>query len=149
MQDIAKVMDADGLLVLATKDGDLVTVDGMESAVRVSLFTNARLDESEMPDPMRRGGWIGNLLSGRQLGGKLHALENARITTAYVGKAKEFAARSLDWMTEDNVSRGVSNSVSVQKQHVQHSISIVARDGVKYDYRYLWLKTRPFDLRIV
>lgn len=148
MQDIAKVMNADGLLVLATKNGDLVTVDGLESALRVSLFTDARLDESEMPEPVRRGGWIGNVLSGRQLGGKLYALENARITTAYVGKAKEFAARSLDWMVDDQVTRGVQNSVSVKGQDVQHNISIVSRDGVKYDYRYLWLKTRPFSLRI-
>lgn len=149
MQDSKHTMNADGLIVLTIENGDFGRVDGLETAVLTSLFTDARLDESEMIDPIRRGGWVGNVLSGRQLGGKLYALENARITTAYVGKAKEFAARSFDWMLQDGVSRGIRNGVSVQGQNVNHDISIVGRDGVKYDYRYLWLKSRPFSLRIV
>jgi phage gp46-like protein len=148
MQDLSFVMNDNGLIVLAIRDGDLIGVDGMETALQVSIFTDARLDESEMPDPVRRGGWLGNVFSGRQLGGKLHALENARVSTAYVGKAKEFASRSLDWMIEDGVSRGVVCNVSANQQTIMHNIAIVGRDGVKYDYRYLWAKTRPFSLRI-
>ena len=148
MQDFKRVMNADGLITLSASNGDLDVIDGMESALVTSLFTDARLDESERPDPVGRGGWFGSVLQGRNVGSKLHSLENARISTAYIGKAKEFATRALDWMVEDGVSRGVVCKVSVAGQSVAHSITIVGRDGVKYDYRYLWVKTRPFSLRI-
>ena len=148
MQDTKHVMNENGLIVLAMRNGDLDTVDGLETAMQVSLFTDARLDETEMIEPFRRGGWVGNQFTDRQLGGKLYALENTRITTAYVGKATDFAKKSFDWMIEDNVSRGVLCRVSAQGQDVKHNISMIARDGVRYDYRYLWLKTRPFDLSI-
>ena len=45
MQDLAHVMTDDNLFVwdFDPKKGDLKTVDGMETALLVSLFTDARL----------------------------------------------------------------------------------------------------------
>jgi phage gp46-like protein len=147
MQDTKHVLNSDGLIVLAIEKKDFAKVDGLETACLVSIMTDSRLDETEVSDPIKRGGWIGSVVSGRELGCKLYALEQARISTGLIGKSKEAAARAFDWMITDGVSRNIENSVTIQLTSINHDIKITGRDGVKYDYRYLWQKTRPFTLR--
>jgi phage gp46-like protein len=154
MQDLKKVMNADGLFTLSLVNGDFEVIDGMETAVLVSLYTDARLDESEVKTPLMRSGWIGNIMTqGRQLGGKLWKFENSPVTTSYLANAKEATQRSFDWMINDKVARSITAAISAQKAtngmtNISHQVGIVARDGVKQDYVYLWDRTKPFFERV-
>jgi phage gp46-like protein len=148
MQDLKKIMDSNGLFVYASKNGDLDTVEGLEEAVKVSLFTDSRLEDSTVKDPFRRGGWVGDILNKekRQLGGKTYLAERARVEQNTLNNAKEWARKSLDWLVRDGVCRNVIVNVSFYKQRdLTYNISIVGRDGAKYDYVYLWDKTYGFE----
>ena len=144
MQDLCHEMNQDGLFVLSVKNNDLVPVEGMESAILVSLFTDQRLDESQMDIPINRGGWFGNALTpNRELGSKLWAYDNARITSGLVGNIRDCAKRSFDWMNQDNLTRKTSVSVALKGQQITIITTLTARgDKVGHDYAYLWRKTK-------
>ena len=148
-QDIAHVMNEDGLFVWDwnEKVGDLNTVDGLETACLVSLFTNARLEESVAQIPMSRSGWIGNIRTAkepRQLGCKLWSLENARLTTYLLTQRKEACTRAFDWMLKDRIVRNVSAESSYNYDNVSDKVELTSRDGSKYEAVYLWRKTHAF-----
>lgn len=150
MQDIANEMNEDGLFVWEydRKKGDISTINGMETACLVSLFTDRRLPESVAPYPMSRSGWIGNIRTAkepRQLGSELWALENARLTTYLLAQRKEACTRAFDWMLIDRAARSVSATSRYNSDGVvSDGIEITARDGVKYSAVYLWEKTNDF-----
>lgn len=144
MQDLCHEMNTDGLFVLSVKNNDLVPVEGMESAILVSLFTDQRLDESQMDIPINRGGWFGNVLTpNRELGSKLWAYENVRVSSGLMGNIRDCAKRSFDWMNKDNLTRKISVTVTPKGQQVHININLTARgDKVGHDYAYLWRKTK-------
>ncbi|WP_434779279.1 phage GP46 family protein [Neisseria sp. Ec49-e6-T10] len=144
MQDLCHEMNQDGLFVLSVQNNDLVPVQGMESAILVSLFTDQRIDESDLRIPIDRGGWFGNVLTpNRELGSKLWGLENAKITSGLIGNIKEYAQRSFDWMTEDGLARKVEVGVNLKSQDVFVSAKITGRsDPIGNDYSYLWRRTQ-------
>ena len=149
MQDLAHVMTDDNLFIwdFDPKKGDLKTVDGMETALLVSLFTDARLDESQVPPPLARGGWVGNIRTAkepRDLGGKLWALENARLTTYTLAQRKEQCTRCMDWLLKDGLIRNAAAVSSYNNDTIADNIQITARDGAKYEAVYLWRKTNAF-----
>jgi phage gp46-like protein len=153
LQDLKKVMNTDGLFVLAESSGDLGTVQGFEEAIKLSLFSNSRLADSQVKNPFNRGGWVGNILDtnkqaivGRELGGKTFQAEAAKATQDTLNKARDAAKKSLNWMIEDGICRDIQvQTVFIKQRDLQYTIDIVARDGVKYSYTYLWGRTGSFS----
>lgn len=148
MQDLEKTMNSDGLFVYTVKDGDLGTVDGFEEAIKVSLFTDSRRDESDIKSPIARGGWAGNLLNSnknRELGGLIYLLDKSRITQVVLNNTREWCYQSLKWLIEDRICRDIKIEVKSEKQQkVLINIEFIARDGAKFDYTYTWDKTYAF-----
>jgi phage gp46-like protein len=147
MQDTKHIMDENGLYVIALKGSDIAVVDGLETAMQVSLFTNARMDESVRSNPLQRGGWAGNIQNAkrkRQLGGHCWTLEDKNITTYYLAQAKEKALRAHDWMLIDKLARNVSTTASKKGDDVAIGVLYIGRDGKQYDTIYLWKKTHAF-----
>lgn len=147
MQDTKHIMDENGLYVIARNGTDIAVVDGLETAMLVSLFTNARMDESVRSNPLQRGGWVGNIQNAkrkRQLGGHCWTLEDERITTYYLAQAKEKSRRAHDWMLTDGMARHIVTSASAKGQSVSIDIKYTGRDGKQYDSIYLWKKTDAF-----
>lgn len=141
-------MNENGLFEIAKKGGDFDTVDGFETAILVSLFTNARRDESDISNPLNRGGWIGNWRTAkrpRELGGLCWTVEHERLTREVLNIARENAKNALAWMIDDGLCRNVEVMTEPQNQSkIQYNIAITSRDGIKYDYIYLWDKTDAF-----
>ena len=144
MQDLCHEMDEEGLFVLSVHNSDLVPVLGMETAILVSLFTNQRLDETQVMTPIDRGGWFGNVLTpDRELGSKLWAWENSRTTSSLMGEIRDCAKRSFDWMARDTIARKTSVNVSLINQKIYINVNLTGRgDRVGHDYAYLWRKTQ-------
>lgn len=153
LQDLKKVMNTDGLFVLEESFGDLGIVQGFEEAIKISLFSNSRLPDSQVKNPFNRGGWAGNILDtnkqaivGRELGGKTFQAESAKATQDTLNRARDAAKKSLNWMIEDGICRDIQvRTVFIKQRDLQYSIDIVARDGVKYSYTYLWGRTSAFS----
>lgn len=106
--DLAFEQDSEGLfdLVIDETTRDLKVSDGLEASILVSLFSDRRAAADEVADPMRRRGWIGNLISevpGDNHGSGLWLYEQARMTGEVVVGVKAEAVQSLEWMVDERL----------------------------------------------
>lgn len=109
MIDVALVAK-DDLLDLELEGGDLKLENGLRTAILVSLFTDGLADgDDELPDlgSDRRGWWAGEVTEadrGDFFGSRIWLLERAKLTTATLVQAEEFAREALDWMVRTDVA---------------------------------------------
>ncbi len=96
---------------LTLTNGDLATDNGLKTAVIISLFTDARADEDELPagETDKRGYW-GELLSkspGDKWGSKLWTLSREKVTAVTLRRAEQYAHDALQWLKDDRVAEGI------------------------------------------
>lgn len=144
-QDVRLVRGDDGLFDLNVVDSVFETVDGFETAIIISLLTDARAASSVVQSPSRRRGWVGNILTadtGRQLGSTLWTFEQARLTDATLNDMSVAAQESLNWMVEDGIAKAVS-AVAIQNgtRSVIINVSIATIEGKQEQHAVLWRKT--------
>lgn len=120
MTDIALVWNADrGEADFAIANGDLVMDDGLETAVIVSLFTDATADPADdIPDGSGdpRGWWGDMPVDAAAQGGtppditgsKLWLLARAVLNSDTLARAESYAKAALAWMTRDGVAGSVT-----------------------------------------
>lgn len=144
-QDVKLVRTSQGIFDLAISNNVLDTVDGLETAIIVSLGTDARAPASTVQTPSRRRGWVGNILtadSGRQLGSLLWTFKQARLTPAVLNDLGVAAENALSWMIEDGLAKSVQASVSkTDLRSVSVNILIVTPEGKELRYAFLWRQT--------
>jgi len=92
-------------------NGDIVTTDDLETSIIISLFTDKRANDDELPDKGtdKRGYWGDEfeLNTGDQLGSLLWTLERRVIDETFLSKAKKYAKDALQWMIDDGVAESV------------------------------------------
>ena len=111
-QDVKLEKDADGVFDLVEENGDIASVDGLETAIITSLFTDARTSSGEVPAAYNRRGFSGNLLridDDYELGSELWLLEQARLDRNTLNRAQDFAYKSLLWM----ITKGLAENIEV------------------------------------
>jgi len=86
--------------------------EGLETAVTISLFTDARAGENDpLPDPLTgRRGWWGDAFAdtpGDKIGSRLWLLSRSKQFQAALGEAEIYARESLSWLVEDGIARSV------------------------------------------
>ncbi len=144
-QDIKLVRDDDGVLDLTVVDSVFDTVDGLETAIIISLLTDARAASSVVFSPSRRRGWVGNILtadSGRQLGSRLWTFHQSRLTDAILNDIAVASEQAFAWMIEDGVARSVSaTALRTDIRAVTINIDIVTIEGREERYAVLWRQT--------
>ena len=94
-------------------DGDLETEDSFDTALIVSLFTDARANSADVPDPSRRRGWIGNEHTPEfEMGGTLWVhLEQGRMTGSTMRKIEDAARGALQWLLDEDLITAITNVV--------------------------------------
>lgn len=89
----------------------LATDDGLQTAIIVSLFTDARArDDDPLPAPEDRAGWWGDAvapIAADRIGSRLWLLRREKRLASVVARAREYAAEALAWLTEDGVAEKV------------------------------------------
>lgn len=94
--------------------GNLLTDEGLETAVTISLFTNARAEDSDGLDPKQdQGGWWGSKYlddNARPLGSRLWLLRRQPMTESGLLLSNQYAQEALQWM----IDAGVAATVSAQ-----------------------------------
>jgi phage gp46-like protein len=148
-QDVKLQKNDDGIYdIPLNSDGtDLDTIDGLETAITVSLFTFARANPGNVLDAFKRRGWVGNLLSlseGYELGSELWVLEQARIDTGTMNKIKNFVQRALNWMITDGIADRIEVS-AFQLGERGARVDIILRKNATEVGRYstVWNNTQP------
>lgn len=141
MSDIGLFINEQGSVDLRLKNGDLEGDDGLETAVIVSLFTDRRVSNEEIPqNQTSRRGWWGDRVSeidGDQIGSRLWTLERSKRTQETLNLAEDYTKEALNWLVED----GVADSIEVTAQF-EGSIS----EG-KWTINILILKPRGQESR--
>lgn len=111
-QDVKLEKDADGVFDLVEENGDIASVDGLETAIITSIFTDARTNSGEVPEAYRRRGFSGNLLridDDYELGGELWTLDQARLNQIALNQAQDRVYKCLFWM----ITKGVAENIEV------------------------------------
>jgi phage gp46-like protein len=100
---------------------DLGTDEGLETAVIISLYTDARAaDDDVLPDlsDTSRRGWWGDLINpesdGDSLGSKLWLLERSSTVADVPLKLEQYVREALQWMLDDGVA--IKLNVEVERQ---------------------------------
>lgn len=115
--DLMFAADADGVfdLIIDKDAGDFVTTQGLESAELVSLFSDRRARADEVADPLKRRGWIGDLVSDvpdDRHGSGFWLYEQRRLTPEVVAGVQFEAEQALRWQIEDGIAKSHTASVT-------------------------------------
>lgn len=145
MQDVLIRANSDGLYDFVIDGNEFASAGGFETAIPVSLFTDARAPAALVAEPQNRRGWIGNLMTAstmRQLGSILWALDQTRITQETLNLARLEAQSAFQWMLDDGVALGVLVDMSrTASGAITITIRITDTSNVVSRYQTLWRAT--------
>jgi phage gp46-like protein len=135
----------DGCLQLKLEDGDLAEDKTLETAVAISLFTNRRITDAELPAGIEsKQGWWGDLfppVEDDQIGSKLWLLERGKITNGTLAAVETYAIEALNWMIEDGVAATVEASadfVEGSTDRIQLAVTITRPTGEADVFSLIW-----------
>lgn len=111
MNDIG-IFQIDGCFQLKLEDGDLAGDEGLETSVIISLFSNRRVSEGELPVGIDgKEGWWGDMfaeIEGDQIGSKLWLVDRGKTEAVTLAAMENHIAESLEWMIDDGVAASVT-----------------------------------------
>lgn len=114
--DFAIAWDAEGSQGdwLLAGYGQLVTAPALESAVMISLFTDARAsaDDRLPPGDTDRRGWWGNALGDDSIGSRLWLLRRSKRLPETLRRAEDYIREALAWLIEEQLAQRVEVSAS-------------------------------------
>lgn len=119
--------------------------DGLDTAVILSLFTDARAragDALPAPDDVR--GWWGDAFatrSGDRFGSRLWMLGRRKQLPEVLAEAKGYAEEALAWLIEDGVASSVSVEAFIPRDEMLGlAVTLTRPDGqpVRYRFEALW-----------
>ena len=144
-------------------DGDLATDAGLQTAVLVSLFTDARATEddvlpSDVPGPVEgrpdRRGWWGDPPealdgTGDRFGSRLWLLERSPRTEQVRVQAEYYAREALNWLLERSIAARIDVAADWRTargpgfDHLVLVVEITRREGGVLNLRFddLWAAT--------
>ena len=147
MSDIRTVfIDMDRGADLALESFALATDDGLETAVILSLFTDARArdDDTLLPGQTDRRGWWADaypVVAGDSFGSRLWLLRRSKQLQESLTKAREYAEEALAWMVEDGAASKVEVETFIPRDEIMGMIVRIYRpDGALSPFRFetLW-----------
>lgn len=130
------------------RNQDLDVEQGLRTAVIISIFTDARANEEELPigETSRRGYW-GDLfpdVERDRIGSRLWLLERSKETEEVRVTARQYCLEALQWMIEDGIAASIDVSTSfVSRGRMLIDIKIRRPEGQIFDFSTEW----DFELR--
>ena len=107
---------------------DLGEGSALESAVLISLFTDARVTAEELPEgePSRRGHW-GDAFTGAATGSKLWLLSRGKRTPETLRLYEDYGRQALRWLVADGHVTEIILSAEYVGERVQLTITLDGR----------------------
>jgi len=145
MTDLALIHDPNNyspLFDLSILGGEIVTDNGLYTAVVLSLFLDKRASPDEVEDDDLRG-WWGNQFNDDddEYGSFLWLLKREKQKEEVAGLAEDYALDALAWMVEDGI---VSNAVVVTEWVERGVLGMVVKlkkpngDEISFRFNNLW-----------
>jgi len=129
---------------LSFTNGDLTSTTSLDTAVLMSLYTDYRASNSEVPEIQRRRGWWGNLVSGYpdyQIGSKLWLLYQSRLTQDTINLIKTYVYNCLSWMIDYGYITNININVTpTTNESILLFITLSISQNIVYNNSFeLWL----------
>lgn len=148
MADIGLFMEISGGDVHVASN-DLVLDEGLETAVRLSLFCDKRATFDQLPADFPKNdlrGWWGDMrpeVEGDKIGSWLWLLGREKTTAEVLGKARNYARDALQWMIDDKVSSSIDITAAYIPDlygwlYLYVGIHRPSGNAVDYRFDYQW-----------
>lgn len=129
----------------ASGDAYLET-DGLETAIRLSLYTDRRAQEGDdLPEGVGafgedlRGYWADPLLTSGPMGSRLWTLKRSALTSETRQRARDFCLEALEWLVDLGIATEVRVETEVADAGVlKIGIEIERERETPARYVYLW-----------
>lgn len=151
MSDYALTLDSDGVIDIQFSGGDVLREDGLETAVLVSLFADARATEDQIPaidrDGDLRGFWgdVEPAVPGDSTGSLLWTIRRAKQTSRTLADVQAYARESLQWLIDDKVASEVVVSAAYRAPPIRGWMDLtvliyrpMSANPVSFRYSYEW-----------
>ena len=145
-QDLKLTATTSGLFDLSidatTKKYEVV--EGFETAITVSLMTDARAPSSRVPQAGDRRGYIGDILTAdidRSLGSTLWTFDQSRLTQNIINQIRVSAEQAFTWMVDQGIILGVTATVTEVARGLNIAIELRRLDNTVERYERLWRLT--------
>lgn len=124
MSDIALIIK-NNCFDINILNGDLESDNGLETAVAISLFTDKRVTDEELPDlETSKRGWWGDMfpeIDQDKIGSRLWTLMREKRNTETLRKSEDYSREALSWMLEDSVA----DSIEVLSEYDTNNFIII------------------------
>ena len=139
-----KMSRANNLWDMTFTNGDLTSTANLDTAVLMSLYTDYRASNSEVPQIQRRRGWWGNVVSNYpdyQIGSKIWLLYQARLNQDTLNLVKTYIYNCLSWMIDDGYITGINILVeATSNEGILVFITLSISQNIVYSNEFqLWL----------
>lgn len=96
---------------------ELVRDPGLETAVMISLFSDARASDSDkLPGTfLTRSGFWGSVLLDQNMGSKLWLLSRSKINNETLRRAEQYCKEALKWMVDDGIAAKIEAVASINQ----------------------------------
>ncbi len=126
---------------IAIKNGKPAIDNGLQTAVYISLFTDARAEnDDEIPDgSTNRRGWWGDALEDEPLGSRLWLLSRSKITNDVLGLYETYSKQALDWLISEGAASEINVSATrdlVDRDKIILQIGITKPNGLTETFNF-------------
>lgn len=145
MIDIALKQTFDGF-DLAADSADLITESGLKTSIIISLFTDRRVEASELPEgETDRRGWFGDAIEAQgtadPVGSRLWLLSREKQTDEVLSRAEEYCKEALQWLLDDGIAKSVEVAVEFTRDGllgIAIQIQKPSGEPLKYQFARAW-----------
>lgn len=126
----------------AIADGQLASGDDLSTAVLISLFTDGRANDDDVPPDGTgdRRGWWGDLDQDVPIGSRLWLLDRSRLTNDVANDAKGYIAEALQWLLDDKVAAKIEVATGIGgRNQLDAVVRITRQDGTVTTLKYGWV----------
>lgn len=143
MTDVALLQSDISEFLYSVEGADFLTDEGLETAVIISLFTDRRVSDEELPTGAdSKRGWWGDVfpdVNGDQIGSKLWTLDRSSLTEDTAGDAETFGNEALAWLVDDGVAASATVVASIELPNcIRLEVEIVKPDGSTNQFDFIW-----------
>ena len=124
-------------------DGQIVVDDFFDTALLYSVLGEQRADSSEVSQPERRRGWIGNEGKERDNGSKLWLFHQSAKTRTVLNDMADALANCVKWLVEDGFAISIDDATATATKDgtdlevtIRRSTSVIIKRSFK-----LWNNT--------
>ena len=125
--DIDLKVDGLGQVDIDIQNGDIVTTNGLYTAVYLSVFCESR-------DKEQGGGWFGDVFEDVYTGSRLWTLAREKRTAKVLNSAIAIVNECLEWLIDDGIAKKIEVSI-VDNTII---IDIYKPDGTKEKFNLNW-----------